>query len=65
MLSTTIHRIIELNARGQAQLVGYPPLSASFLYVRNSRVPAVHPDRELRIDVFPLTASVAVRDKWF
>jgi prepilin-type N-terminal cleavage/methylation domain-containing protein len=63
-LSTTTHRTIEVNSRGQAQLLGHPALTPAFVYVRNTRLPSSHPDRELRVDIVPLTASVAVRDKW-
>ena len=63
-LTTSTHRTIEVNARGQAQLVGHPALTPAFMYLRNTRVPASHPERDVRVDVVPLTAAVAVRDRW-
>ena len=63
-LTTSSYRSIDFNARGEAQLVGYPAMTPGYIYVENSEVKTSHPDRRHRIDILPLTARVTVREGW-
>ena len=63
-LTTASYRSIDFNARGEAQLVGYPAMTPGFIFLENSEVATSHPDRRHRIDILPLTARVTLREGW-
>jgi prepilin-type N-terminal cleavage/methylation domain-containing protein len=63
-LTTSTYRSVDFNARGEAQMVGFPTMTPGYIYVENSLVATAHPDRRFRIDILPLTARVSVRAGW-
>jgi prepilin-type N-terminal cleavage/methylation domain-containing protein len=63
-LSASTYRSIDFNARGEAQIVGFPAMTPGFIFLENSLVAASHPERRHRIDLLPLTARATVRAGW-
>jgi prepilin-type N-terminal cleavage/methylation domain-containing protein len=64
-LTGTAFRMVDLTVLGQAQFVGAPMLTGAFVFVRNIDLNGVlHPDRDTRIELTPLSGSAVVRDSW-
>jgi prepilin-type N-terminal cleavage/methylation domain-containing protein len=64
VLTSTSSVQIDFNTLGQAQMVGQPPLTSAYVFIKNSAVRTNHPDAYFRIDVRALTGYVSVRSGW-
>jgi prepilin-type N-terminal cleavage/methylation domain-containing protein len=64
VLTTSTFKSIDFNARGEAQIVGFPAMTPGFIFLDNANVRPLHPDRRHRIDILPLTARANLRTGW-
>ncbi len=64
VLTTTSNVQFRVNTLGQFELTASAPFLNGYIYIRNSNLPAGHPNRDDRIDLSYLAGSVRIREIW-